>query len=63
VTSDRDRHEGWLVVERATRRQPEERTYFWSKLPPDTPLDELADFAHRRHAIEQFHEEAEGELG
>jgi hypothetical protein len=26
-------------------------------------LEELADDAHRRHAIEQFHEEAKGELG
>ena len=43
--------------------QPEERKYFWSNLPPETPLEELAGYAHRRHAIEQFHEEAKGELG
>ncbi len=35
----------------------------WSNLPPDTSLEELAGYAHRRHAIEQFHEEAKGELG
>jgi SRSO17 transposase len=63
VTSDGPRHEGWLVGERATRGQPEERKYFWSHLPPDTPLEVLAGYAHRRHAIEQFHEEAKGELG
>jgi SRSO17 transposase len=63
VTSDGPRYEGWLVGERATRRQPEERKYFWSNLSPDTPLEELAGLAHRRHAIEQFHEEAKGELG
>jgi SRSO17 transposase len=63
VTSDGHRHEGWLVGERAPRGQPEERKYFWSNLPPHTPLEELADLAHRRHAIEQFHEEAKGELG
>jgi SRSO17 transposase len=63
ATSDGQRHEGWLVGERATRGQPEERKYFWSNLPPDTPLEELAGLAHRRHAIEQFHEEAKGELG
>jgi SRSO17 transposase len=63
VTSDGQRHEGWLVGERATQGQPEERKYFWSNLPPHTPLAELADWAHRRHAIEQFHEEAKGELG
>jgi SRSO17 transposase len=63
VTSDGQRHEGWLVGERATRGQPEERKYFWSNLSPDTPLEELAGLAHRRHAIEQFHEEAKGEVG
>jgi SRSO17 transposase len=63
VPSDGQRHEGWLVGERATRGQPEERKYFWSNLPSETPLEELAGLAHRRHAIEQFHEEAKGELG
>jgi SRSO17 transposase len=63
VTSDGRRHEGWLVGERAPQGQPEERKYFWSNLPPETPLEALASYAHRRHAIEQFHEEAKGELG
>jgi SRSO17 transposase len=63
VTNDGQRHEGWLLGERATRGQPEERKYFWSNLPAETPLEELASVAHRRHAIEQFHEEAKGELG
>jgi SRSO17 transposase len=63
VTGDGHRHEGWLVGERATQGQPEERKYFWSDLSADTPLEALAGYAHRRHAIEQFHEEAKGELG
>jgi SRSO17 transposase len=63
VTSDGQRYLGWLVGERATRGQPEERKYFWSNLPAETTLAELAGYAHRRHAIEQFHEEAKGELG
>jgi SRSO17 transposase len=63
VTSDGHRHEGWLVGERAPRGQPEERKCFWSNLPSDTSLEALAGYAHRRHAIEQFHEEAKGELG
>jgi SRSO17 transposase len=63
MTSDGARHEGWLVGERATQRSPEERTYFWSNLPPDTPLEALAGCVHRRHAIEQLHAEATGELG
>jgi SRSO17 transposase len=63
VTSDGHGHEGWLMGERASQGQAEERKYFWSNLPPDTPLEVLAGYAHRRHAIEQFHEEAKGELG
>jgi SRSO17 transposase len=63
VTSDGHRHEGWWVGERAPRGQPEERKYVWSHLPPHTPLEELAGLAHRRHAIEPFHEAAKGALG
>lgn len=63
VTSDGQRHAGWLLGERATQGQPEEWKYFWSNLPPDTPLEVLAGLAHRRQAIEPFHEEAKGELG
>jgi SRSO17 transposase len=63
ATSDEQRHEGWLLGERATQGQPAERKYFWSNLPAETTLEVLAGLAHRRHAIEQFHEEAKGELG
>jgi SRSO17 transposase len=63
VTSDGQRHEGWLVGERATRGQPEERKFYWSNLSAETTLAALAGYAHQRHAIEQFHEEAKGELG
>jgi SRSO17 transposase len=63
VTSDGQRHVGWLLGERTTRGQPEERRYHWSNLPVAATLDELAGSAHRRFAIEQFHEEAKGEVG
>jgi SRSO17 transposase len=63
VTSDGHRHHGWLVGERAPQGQPEERKYYWSNLPAEATLEELAGLAHRRHAIEQCHEEAKGELG
>ena len=63
VTSGGPRHEAWLVGECATQRQPEEWKYFWSNLPPDTSLEALAGYAHRRHAIEPCHEEATGEVG
>jgi SRSO17 transposase len=55
--------EGWLVGERAARGQPQEEKYFWSNFPASATLEELAAYAHRRHMIEQFHEEAKGELG
>jgi SRSO17 transposase len=63
VTTDGHRHEGGLVGGRAPPGQPEERTYFWSHLPQETPLETLAGYAHRRQAIEPYHEEATGEWG
>jgi SRSO17 transposase len=63
VTSDGQRHEGWLLGERAPQGQPEERKYYWSNLPAEARLEELAGLAHRRHAIEPFHEEAKGGAG
>jgi SRSO17 transposase len=63
ITRDGQRHVGWLLGERATRGQPEERKYYWSNLPAPATLEELAGYAHRRYAVEQFHEEAKGELG
>ena len=63
VTADGQRQVGWLLGERATRGQPEERKYYWSNLPTPAPLEELAGYVHRRYAVEPFHEEAKGELG
>jgi SRSO17 transposase len=67
VTADGQRPVGWLVGERATRGQPEEQKYHWSHLPTTATLEELAGYAHRWYAVEQyveqFHEEAKGELG
>jgi SRSO17 transposase len=63
ITAEGQAHIGWLLGERAARGQPEERKYYWSNLPASATLEELVDYAHRRHAIEQFHEEAKGELG
>jgi SRSO17 transposase len=63
VTREGQRHVGWLLGERATRGQPEERKYYWSNLSASATVEELAGYAHRRYAIDQFHEEAKGELG
>jgi SRSO17 transposase len=63
VTCEGQWHVGWLLGERATRGQPEERKYYWSNLPAAATVEELAGYAHRRYAVEQFHEEAKGEVG
>jgi SRSO17 transposase len=63
VTSAGRRPVGWLLGERKPRGPPEERKYSWSNLPASATLEELAGYAHRRYAVEQFHEEAKGELG
>jgi SRSO17 transposase len=63
LTAEGEAHIGWLLGERAARGQPEEPKYYWSNLPASATVEELAAYAHRRHAIEQFHEEAKGELG
>jgi SRSO17 transposase len=63
ITAEGEAPIGWLLGERAARGQPEERKFYWSNLPASSSLEELVDYAHRRHAIEQFHEEAKEELG
>lgn len=63
IRAEGEAHIGWLLGERAARGQPEECKFYWSNLPASAPLEELVDYAHRRHAIEQFHEEAKEELG
>ena len=54
---------GWLIGQRPGRGQAGERKYFWSNFPPQTPLEQMVEYAHRRYWVEQFHEEAKGELG
>jgi SRSO17 transposase len=63
LTTAGEAHIGWLLGERAARGQAEEYKFYWSNLPASATLGELVEYAHRRHAIEQFHEEAKGELG
>src|SRR5919106_4882769 len=56
-------HIGWLLGERAAQGQAEEHKFYWSNLSASASLETLVDYAHRRHAIEQFHEEAKEEVG
>jgi len=63
VDGDGRRHRGWLIGQRPARGQTGDRKYFWSNFPTGTPLDVMVEYAHRGHWVEQYHEEAKGELG
>jgi len=54
---------GWLIGERPARGQTGDWKYWWSNFPKRTPLQVMVEYAHRRHWVEQYHEEAKGELG
>ncbi len=63
ITAEGEAYIGWLLGERAARGQPEEHKFYWSNLSASATLEDLVDYAHRRHAIAQFHEEAKDEVG
>jgi SRSO17 transposase len=54
------RKAGWLIGEDAADGK---RRYYWSNFGPKVPLDRLVEYAHRRHWVEQYHQEAKGLLG
>jgi SRSO17 transposase len=54
---------GWLIGQRPGRDQQGEGKYFWSNFGPQAQLEEMVEYAHRRYWVEQYHEEAKGELG
>ncbi len=60
VTSDGQRRIGWLIGEDASDGK---RRYYWSNFGPHTPLVRMVEYAHRRHWVERFHEEAKELLG
>lgn len=62
VDGDGTRHIGWLIGQRPTRGDGDWK-YFWSNFPPTADLAVMIEYVHRRHWVEQFHEEAKGELG
>lgn len=57
------RHFGWLLGQRPASHQTGDWKYFWSNFPPQTRMGQLVEYTHRRHWVEQYHEEAKGELG
>ena len=55
--------EGWLIAERARTRDDVETKYYFSNLPAETPLVELAAAVRSRWPIEQFYEDAKQTCG
>src|SRR5215218_3400233 len=60
ATADGERHLGWLIGEDSSDGK---RRFFWSNFGPGATLDQMAEYAHRRHWVEQYHGEAKGLLG
>jgi SRSO17 transposase len=55
---------GWLIGERPARGSQQEKwKYHWSNFSAEAALEEMVEYAHRRYAVEQFHEESKGLLG
>ncbi len=54
---------GWLLGERPGRGQEGDWKYYFSNAGPQATLKSLVRIAHQRHHIEQFSQEAKGELG
>lgn len=63
VGRDGQRRIGWLIGEREARGQSPRRKFYWSNFGPQAPLEQMVEYGHRRWRIEQYHEEAKGELG
>jgi SRSO17 transposase len=60
VTSSGRPRAGWLIGEDASDGK---RRYYWSNFGPEVALERLVEYAHRRHWVERYHEEAKGLLG
>jgi SRSO17 transposase len=60
VLADGRRKPGWLIGEDGSDGK---RRYYWSNFGEGVPLVRMVEYAHRRHWVEQFHEEAKGLLG
>lgn len=57
------RHIGWLIGQQPARGETGDSKQFWSDFPAHTALERMVEYTHRRHWVEQYHEEAKGELG
>ncbi len=63
VTSEGRRRLGWLIGERPGRGRAGKEKYHWSNFGPDATPATMVEYAHRRHWVERYHEEAKGLLG
>jgi SRSO17 transposase len=55
---------GWLIGERPSRGQQQDKwKYHWSNFSAAAALEEMAEYAHRRYGVEQFHQESKTLLG
>jgi hypothetical protein len=54
---------GWLIGQRPAHGQSGDAKYFWSDFHAHAHLPRMIEYTHWRHWIEQYHEEAKGELG
>jgi SRSO17 transposase len=60
VRPDGKRRAGWLMGEDSADGK---RRYYWSNLGPTASLERMVGYAHRRHWVEQFHQESKTLLG
>jgi len=60
IRSSGHRRAGWLIGEQTTEGKWK---YYWSNFGADASLSRLVEYAHRRHWVEQYHQEAKGLLG
>lgn len=63
VPADGTRLPGWLIGERPPRGATDKGKYHWSNFGAEAALEKMAEYAHRRYGVEQFHEEAKTLLG
>jgi SRSO17 transposase len=63
VQADGKRRAGELIGEQPGGDPAADRNYFWSNWRPRATLETLVAYAHRRHGVEQYREEAKGLLG
>jgi SRSO17 transposase len=60
IRSSGHRRAGWLIGEQTSEAKLK---YYWSNFGADASLERLVEYAHRRHWVEQYHQEAKGLLG